>query len=67
MFRNINNNFHIERDPNNKKLENEVNQKLHDIFKTIEPEKPLQQKIGSVNFVSVEDAAKELLAMGIKL
>lgn len=57
----------IERDPNNRKLENEVNQKLFDIIKTIEPEKPTTVKVNNVAFISVEDAARELLAMGAKL
>lgn len=57
----------IERDPNNRKLESEVNSKLLEIYQSIEPEKkPITNK-DEVAFISVEDAMKELLEMGEKI
>jgi hypothetical protein len=47
----------------------EVNLKLEKIFNDLEPkrEKPARNTIRGVNFVSVEDALKELLDMGVKV
>ena len=61
--------IHFDRDPNSKKLEMEVNLKLEKIFNDLEPkrEKPARNTIRGVNFVSVEDALKELLDMGVKV
>lgn len=56
----------IDRDPNSKKLEIDVMGQLSDIFKTFEPEKK-PDKSNEVSFVSLEDAIKELLAMGEKI
>lgn len=58
--------IHIERDPNNKKLEVEVNNKLLEIYKGIEPEEKRVINRSDVNIVTVEDAMKELLQMGEK-
>jgi len=57
---------HIERDSKFKNFENQVTDQLLDIIKTIEPEKKEVSSSLSVNFVSIEDAAKELLQMGVK-
>ena len=61
--------IHFDRDPNSRKLEMEVNSKLEKIFNDLEPkrEKPLRSTTRGVNFVSVEDALKELLDMGVKV
>lgn len=60
--------IHIERDPNNRRLELEVNDKILEIYKTIEPEKSkITTSYNSVNFVGVEDAIKELISMGEKI
>ncbi len=56
---------HIEKDPNSRKLEHAVAQQLENIFKTFEPKKEFI-KSPDTSFISVEDAAKELLQMGIK-
>lgn len=57
---------HIERDPNRRAIELEVTNKLEEIFSTLEPEKPKERDKSSVSFVSIEDAIKELLEMGVK-
>ena len=57
---------HIERDSKFKNFENQVTDQLMDIIKTIEPEKKEIPTANMVNFISIEDAAKELLQMGVK-
>jgi hypothetical protein len=59
--------IHIERDPNNRKLEIEVNNKLLEIYKSVEPEEKRVINRNDINIVSVEDAMKELLQMGEKI
>lgn len=56
----------IDRDPNNRKLEAEVNNKLLEIYNSIEPEKKPITK-NNITFISVEDAIKELIDMGEKI
>ena len=51
----------IERDPVIRKLENDVFGQIHQIIKTEIPKEIPQP---GINFVSVEDALKELLQMG---
>ena len=56
---------HIERDINKGALELEVANKLQQIFSTLEPEGPKEVSKNGVSFVSIEDAMKELLDMGV--
>lgn len=56
---------HIERDRNKGALELEVANKLQQIFSTLEPEGPQDVSKNGVSFVSIEDAMKELLDMGV--
>lgn len=57
----------IERDPNNKKLQNEVEKQLQEIYSSFEPKKDFSQKTkNDLKDVSMEDAIKELINMGIK-
>ena len=56
----------IDRDPNNKRLQIEVENKLEEIFNNFEPKKEQLQIKNNLKDISVEDAVKELLSMGIK-
>jgi len=58
--------LHIERDPNRRALETEVANKLEEIYSTFEPEKVPEKDKNQLTFVSIEDAIRELLQMGIK-
>jgi hypothetical protein len=53
----------IERDPNVNKLSEEVFSKLNDIFKQIDPKPDKTKTENDVSFVSMEDAAAELLTI----
>jgi len=58
----------IIRDQNNRKLEFEINSKILEIYKTVEPEKSkITNSYNEVKFVDVEDAIKELISMGEKI
>jgi hypothetical protein len=57
--------FHIERDKNINSLQSEVNSKILDIVNQLMPEETGKDANDNL-FVSVEDAAKELLRMGVK-
>ena len=60
--------IHIDRDPNNKKLEFDVFSKLDKIYDDIEPKRSKKEKSNlGINFVSVEDAIKELQELGEKI
>ena len=51
----------IERDPNVNKLSDDVFSKLNDIFNQIDPKPEKSKTENNVSFVSMEDAAAELL------
>jgi hypothetical protein len=58
----------IERDNKVVNMENQLFSQLTTIMNQIDP-KPVKEidKTNGVKFISIEDAAKELLAMGVKL
>lgn len=58
--------FQFERDPNRRALETEVRSKLEEIYNTLEPDQSKERDRNNVSFVSIEDAIKELLEMGVK-
>lgn len=58
----------IERDPNNKRMESEVTNKLQEIYNKFSPEPEVKvNPKTNVKEVSVEDAIKELLSMGVQI
>ncbi len=57
----------IERDPNNRKLEQQVNLQLSEIMKQIDPTPVKSVDRTGTNFVSVEDALRELQALGVEV
>jgi hypothetical protein len=57
----------IDRDKKNLKLEADLFGKMSDIVKVFEPENKKDKDKNNLAVVSVEDAIKELLAMGEKI
>jgi len=57
----------IERDPNNRKLELQVNTQLSEIMKQLDPTPVKNIDKSGTSFVSVEDALKELIALGVEV
>lgn len=57
----------IQRDNKITNLKNEVYSQLSDIIKIHDPTPPQSPKVNIVNSISVEDAIKELIAMGVEV
>lgn len=57
----------IQRDNKITNLKNEVYSQLSDIMKIHDPTPPPSPKVNNVNSISVEDAIKELIAMGVEV
>ena len=57
----------IERDNKITNLKNEVYSQLSDIMKIHDPTPLAAPKVNNVDAISVEDAIKELIAMGVEV
>lgn len=57
----------IERDHKITKMEQSLGAQLAEIMNQIDPKSVKEVDKSGVTFISVEDAAKELLALGVKL
>jgi hypothetical protein len=59
--------IHIERDEKVNLLEKEINNRIMEIYKGVEPKEMEVINKNDISFVGVEDAIKELLELGVEI